>query len=299
MFLNPYDTTLESKVVLTKILQQVQLAKAEGRLVAAVENIPNIYAVVGKGPGVDSIPAFSHTLVDENQLYIDLRSHGAAVYHNQEYTKPTAGIPATLIKQAILQVAWMSTTQARKEMYHMSSLSVQVFSSWISELVTRRLALDDMTQMKLAALSAWYFICLFKTEAEFNHDSERGAPAAVKINRLLHIPIEVCQEIVEVGYLTDSKAFVDAVRGLGSLKLEQFNQGLLYSMVSGSWFGPKDMISVSFEHPPTFIAILHTVLNERGFHKTLLGASAQRHLKGDALQRFNQTFIATVRSLED
>lgn len=297
MFLTPYDTTLTKSVVLTKTLQQLQLAKAEGRLVQAVERIPNIFAVVGKGPGVDSIPAFAHALVDETTIYIDLRVYGSAVYYQNEYTKPTDGIPATLVKQALLQTVWQSSETNRRELYHLSPLPQAVFASWISELVTRRLALDDFTQMKLAALAAWFFTCLFKTESEL--EGERLTTAAVKINRITHVPLEICQQVVDLGYLVDSAAFVEAAKQLGSLKLESFNQGFLYNTISGSWFGPKETIAVAFEHPPTFIAVLHTVVNERGFQKTSIGQSAQRHLKGNVLQQFNQSFTSVIRRLED
>lgn len=299
MFLTPYDTTIESKVVLTKTIHALQLAKAEGRLEQAIENVPNIFAVVGKGPGIDQIPAFGHALAVDELVFVDLRGFGSAVFYGGQYNRPTDGIPSVLLKQALLQTAWQSDTQARRELYHLSDLPAQIYASWLSELITRRLALDETTQMKLAALSAWFFMCLFLTEDEFSAHVERGGNAAVKISRLLRLPLELVQQVSESGYLKDSQAFTDAVKQLGSLKLENFNLGVLHAITAGSWFGPKPTIAVALEHPPTFIAVVHTVVNERGFQKTSIGMSAQRFLKGSVLEQFNHSFIATIRRLED
>jgi hypothetical protein len=300
MFLTPYNTTIAAHsagVIERKVVSELNYARTEGALVQADERFPKIFAVAGRGVALDRIPAFGHPVVDGEYTYVDLRSYNSQVLTSGQYKAPKEGAAAFLIKQAILQTAWTEDRADRQSLWLFSSLPIKGYANWIGELVTRRLALDYTAQMKLTALAAWFYLCLHFNENELESDQDA---LAVRLSRVSDQGIEECREAVALGYLADTDAFSNAVQRLGSLKLEHFTNGVFYSIMASSWFGTptaKESVSVALEHPPTWIALLHTVVNERVYNKTPIFLSTQRFLKREALEQFDRSFVSLVRQL--
>ena len=51
---------------------------------------------------------------------------------------------------------------------------------------------------------------------------------------------------------------------------------MLYNALGNSWFGSNktELISVALEHPPTWVAMIYTAVNDRGYRKSQIGAIA-------------------------
>jgi hypothetical protein len=61
--------------------------------------------------------------------------------------------------------------------------------------------------------------------------------------------------------------------------------------------GVKDVMAVAIEFPPTFLAIVHTAINDRGYNKTPLTVAAKPFDRNGAFKDFNLAFDGLLGSV--
>lgn len=241
------------------------------------------------------IEPFHHPLIDEENGWIalDLRNLIKVDRNNFSFEiRNEAEFNLTLIR-FILTGLWL--TEERNQLTSLVFPHI-VFSTWISDNLTKRFGLDLVSQANLKALSFIYYYTLFK-------DSELTEEDISKLYIKAKSDFVVQDVITEVGSKIDSLNSIDdfcrnVFSVTNNLRLKGFDYTVLLNTLINSWFGSnaKELVMLSLEHPPTFISLVYNALIQRNFKKTVIGQIVDKKNKrgsGDLFIKELSTIIKT------
>ncbi|MGG4591724.1 hypothetical protein ACLPJK_26055 [Pseudomonas aeruginosa] len=175
-----------------------------------------------------------------------------------------------------LQHLWQSEGFNRLDLRHIGELPGSVFSKWIARTLVHARGLDEAESLATQLICAYYYYSLFISEKELaGHNRDK----IIKLTAdTVRVPFETAQNnLSELGYLSGVDDLTAALRqGIGSARASDINNVLLYNALGNSWFGSNktELISVALEHPPTWVAMIYTAVNDRGYRKSQIGALA-------------------------
>lgn len=234
-----------------------------------------IYVVDSK---VKTVKQFAHPMVIQfpNQrndspdfIIFDARSITKLDVVNDRLV-PTSHYHFALLRAQIMDSMWLRGNP--EDLFNCGVLQLEVFVSLLSENLARRMNLDKAVADRVSCLAGYYYLCLFKDTVET--DEETFTKNMSRVARAVRLPLPDVLAIMEgVQPMMDIGQFVEALKQHGnSVRLEKMNVGLLYTMLGGVWFGPNatETVAVALEHPPTWVAMMTTAINDRSFNKTIL-----------------------------
>lgn len=288
-----YDTIACKEFVLTKITHGLKQANVNGQLTA----VSRIFTVEGGSAQVDAIPSFAHpVLINEENIYalaIDVRTFGKFDQHQQHFVIRNLTEYNLAVYRAKLNYIWIedSTTLLRD----ISPVCMGLFSSWISEAVAKRFALNPREQLDLSILAAVYYNSLFhdKDELEENDKVRLATTIGKAVKSSAQDVFNIVDKISVIHTVRDFCTTAGAVTG--SIRLHELNTGVLFAIMGGTWFGTnsREMVAVALEHPPTWIAILLSAYTERSFSASPIGKLCERGSNKDA----GKNFVLAVQNL--
>lgn len=234
-----------------------------------------------------NIPFFLHPLYleseikDENYLFVDIRSvitkHGTQFFDNDAYRIRNKMEYDLLRSRLILNYIWL--TKRPQMLRDISFVCAGVYSSWISEGISRRFALDPLDQLKITVLSAIFYYTLFMDRPNFDDDEYNWVVGAVM--KATKAPSKLVMEILDaVKGFKNLKDFCEKIKEvLDNPRLQDLNEGLMISILGTSWFGTgsKEILGVSLEHPPTWIAVLYSAFVDRSYKNAVISKIAERY----------------------
>lgn len=172
-----------------------------------------------------------------------------------------------------------------------------VYAAWLSETISKTFALDFKDQTTLNILTHFYYQSLFMDQEEYSKDDkERMAVQTIKATKApSEFVFAVFDKIGKLNSIEDYCIQVTSI--LENVRLKNFNVAVLLTIISNSWFGTnaKDIIKVALEHPPTWVAVVWTALNERTYKNSLVYRIAERFGKRGAADEFNQSYTLLVK----
>ena len=272
--------------------------------------------ITGKYDGEAAIPLFDHPMIIEYQgtkyLCTDLRLCLSKQSSDDQPVEQRIRVRAdyNLAKsRAALNLAWVN--EDRDTLKSSMNFSTRVFASWIADITARVHTLDFGDQTRMAILASLYYQSLFtesKAGDQFSEDSIRrmsvhsigatGAPSKEVF--------AVADSIKEFGGIN---GFAAAVRGFepdgktplttpifDNVRLKNFSASDLYNSLANTWYGTKakELISVALEHPPTWMAIIYTAMEDRSFSKSAIGQLAERYGKRGLGDQFKLSYATYV-----
>lgn len=272
MFVNPLDTTIHAGKVKG---DQVEILKRhiidtkngyDSQLIPIQENVHENFSIyaLGTGPIIDP-KAFIHpihvTVGDETYMVADMRSstrwdraQGISVVSNPPLNRRDVIL-------TVLQSVWEK--EGPSAIQRLGNLQLTIFAQWMSNSIIKRFGLDAAQQLKVQAIAAYYYLCLFTTEARF--DPQRAGPM---ISRAINANTGYVMELVEtLPYISDISEFLEVVKdSLATERLAGLSLDYFIASLSGSWFGPNNniLVSVATEYPPIFASLLYLALTDRG-----------------------------------
>lgn len=298
MFQLPYQTTPCTGYVLTGIVAALQHAAIDGQLVAAHtgKNVP-VEGLFVVPPYLKSAAPFAHPIRIEASgkplLVLDARAFTREDRVNTELRITNPNEYEFLVLRGRLVQAWLDGYAA--DLQSVGLIVPQTYTRLISEAIVRRLGLSAMDQQYLAALTAFYYACQFTDQQTL--DETETAKYAARISRITNINTVAVLQILDqlkgndphLRVLTNLDSFIGAIRTVGSSpRLEALNVGLLVQAVGGVWFGAsaREIVAVSLEYPPYFIALIYAALTDRTFHGAPLSKLVEQLNKRDAGKDF-------------
>lgn len=309
IFKTPYDTTVGKSFVMAKVTNAIQESIIKDYINNnnfGIEKIEQLGAILitNRDSSESNIPYFAHPFLvrmtdirkdGEDYLCSDVRPFVSYDTQNTEvHIKNKMEFDLAKIR-LILNMIWLSDKP--RNLRDISPVPLAVFCSWISESVSRRFALDPKDQMSLSIISGIYYFSLFNESDTFTEeDLLRVTGAVIKATKAPSK--DVISIFDKVEKLSNIKDFCTNVRNiLDNPRLNDFNEGLLISIISGSWFGTnaKEMLAISLEHPPTWIAIVYSSLVERSFKNSVIAKISDRYALSKGGSDFTKGLISLVK----
>lgn len=306
MFKTPYETTVCRQYNIAPIMRGLQEEMIEGRLRPATfesgETFADLYEVL---PHSHIISPFTQTIRFEhrgkNCFAVDMRpfltkkpdaSGKFNVYSDIEYYMAKTN--------AMLSQRWMEGFTREQSTF--GDIAGKTFTRLLTDSIVRRLAVGVVEQMQIAAVSAFYYLCLFddmSSAHDHHYDEDRRVRMYGRVARLTMIPAEKIVTILEnVPFLTDLQSYCDALRiASNSMRFHAVNPAVVITSVGNVWFGAnsREHIALGLEYPPTFNALVYCALTYRGYHSATLSRLIQTLDKNNAGKDFYRSLTAYLK----
>ena len=312
-----YDTTAARSVSTTKITSAISQAIIQDNIVETNNKLLGLpMAIDGCTASVlttrtDSemaVPVFPHP------IYVDMKSLRGSLTDSYMVVDCRAFMPMKPLdpttnqfkvknltefefakNRALLSSHWYK--QKGEGFKHLAPELVSIYSSWISETISRRFGLDPNDQNIIAIIAGYHYLSLFYPYSKFSEqDKVRMAPM---IARTTYSDIETVLEIL------DNHPDISGIEGMVAIikevtqnsRLTDLNVPLLISMIATSWAGmnSREIAAVALEHVPTFIMMCFGAFTERGYKHSSLSKITER-FKG---RKGEDNFIRNLKRLID
>lgn len=303
-----YDTTACSGFILTKLSDELVRSAAQGGLNKITVSLNkfaeplDIYLVEGGSPAEDVVPFFRHPYPahipslnkDRPVLTLDVRSFGSWNPSQREFRVKNGIEYAWAIKRTILNHLWM---EGRPEVLRdISPLPLIVYSQLIGQSVARRFALDPAEQMIVTVLAGYFYLCLFTDETK--HSDIDLTQVEGKLGRHLRMPAAlVTKTLKDIECMHSLGELCEQIhKRVGNIALQDFNEGTMLQVVSGTWFGTnaREVLAVGLEHVPTWLAIVDASLSSATFRRSTLAKIVQQFDKNEAGKLYHRSIDALI-----
>ncbi len=204
------------------------------------------------------------------------------------------------VVNAILTASWVKENK-RNSFKFLGSAPLAVYSNLISQAIAYSKSIDPLEQMKIAIISAAFYINLFNEKSVITESEYVGITR--NISSTLKAPSELIYEILEAlepmknleGLIDNIKKIVDNPR------LDTLNLGTLVTIINSMWYGPyaKELIIAALEHPPTWITILYSAFTDRTMKNSGVARVAERFKGsrgGDDFVRNMKVLVANAKT---
>lgn len=305
MFKNPYDTTPCDSHDVSKIRLALQHAVIEGQLQPArTVKGETVTGVMEVPPYVKTVPPFAHplpivysgkvlTVIDPRAFVTQKMSGETRIANPTEYQ--------FLVLRGILAHLWIMGEE--EGMTELGDLPIRVYSRLVSEALVRRLNLTPGDQLRLTVLAAYYHLCQYTAETSFDeHHIVRlagriGRATAISVDRVLEVLDALKDEHDAYPVLGPLDSFIRAIEVVvPSPRVSILNVALVYAAIGGVWFGAyaREIVAVSLEYPPTFLAMLYMAINDRTYHGAMFSKLVDQVQRNGAGEDFGKRLFKLV-----
>ncbi len=303
MILTPYQSTACKKYSLASVVEAVVAENINDALLSLGNGIYEV------GPSNTQVDVFTQPLCaaqfgnrkDVPAVVIDARSYTRASRDregNLSYSNPAEADFQKL--RAKLQIIWQNNDYNRRDLLQVGDIPAQAFFMWVGRTLSGKLGLDPEQSLILNVVCAYYYNCMFYEEGDFTEDTKLRVIQTV--SRQTRLNAQRTLEILEpLDLLTNVNELIGAIhKSIPSPRVEQINLGFLFSVVRGSWFGANgsETVCVALEHPPTFIALVHSSLELRSFRNYTLAKVVQNQVRSGNDRAFVNSLAAVLKSLQ-
>lgn len=314
-YLDGYQTTLGSRVPTNKLSDTLNVSMIRDNLLTSsldVKKIGSVYPVfvTSAHDTEDSIPLFAHpylftTRAGQRTLVTDIR----LFLKKKVFDGTLASLPTSIASQvdfsftrtrAILNLEWIEgDVESMKTDLHFSTA---VFGRWIADALTRAFALDPRDQLLIAIACSYYYQALFVDASD--RESIRGNEEtlqkwSIHTMKVTHADATTTRFVFD--RMPDIKSVESLIEGIqlvtDNIRLKSLNLVFLLTQLKNSWYGTnsKEILAVSLEHPPTWMAIVYGSMKERSYRSSQIYKIAERVSKrgvGDEYLKNCQTLLS-------
>lgn len=276
----------------------------------------NILLITGQLPADPSIPIFNHPIVlnssDKKYICADIRQYiknvNVSPYELQQsfynYVKNGAGLEFELNRIAF-QYLWVTdSVNGVSEIRRDLNLACTIYSHLIAESISRFYGIDYLTQLKTSIVAAFFYYNLFNAKNNMS-ENERDV-VAMKICKDLNYKekdvFDVVEKIQGINTLEDLCGAIKDVTQ--NISLDTLNKASLLTCISNSWntvlfngAKSRELLGISLEHIPTWLAIVYSTLNDKTFKTTQLSIISNKLAARESFNRFNKTAKEIIESI--
>ncbi len=295
IFKTSYNTTACSGFRTKETIDKLKIASMSNSLKIVNITLDNfetpviLNIVEGGNSHSDVVPYFNHPIFmvnNDSGVMVDVRCFGKWNSQQGEFTVRNRPEHEWNIMRSVLNCVWVN--ERTEILRDVSIIPASVYAALISECVARKYALDAAEQINISIVSCYYYYCLFTDEKHFN-DSDKNRLAGA-IARATKIPADkVFKVIDDLVVLNSLDELCEAIKTkTDSVRLDDFNVGVLIAIASGNWFGnnARENLATGLEHIPTWLMICYAALNEATFKRSVLAKLVDRFAKGGAGSNF-------------
>lgn len=304
MFKNTYETTACTAYPLREITSALLRAKINGELKPVITRKDyRLKDILHVTPYSRAIPPFHHPIEIEDTkgkklIVIDQRPNMALTRDGDPKITQSSDFEFMSLRAA-LDSLWRNGY--REDLQLLGEVPFRSYSRLLSENIVRRLGLPAEAQQQIAALTGYFYQCLFLDVKELSEDDKLRM--AVRIRNYLGIPVEVTSPLImPLPVLTDLDSFCEAVKEvIPNPRVQKLNPAFMISISSGVWFGPsaREVVAASLEYPPAFLAIVYTALNDNTMHKAQMSKLVESVAKANTASVFTAGMKSYLENIYD
>lgn len=288
MFKHSYETTAGAIHLSTELQKELLAANIGGNLESPLfKETPFLKAVIKKAPETNSIPVFHQPFMANYETndftFVDLRPYGSLLRrdHTGAIIFPKEGALGILIRRALLETEW--ALAGSKAFVFNINVPMVIFSKWIAGLLAQKLTLPEDIGKKVEALVAYYFYLLHYKEEELTPNLREVI--SLKVSQALNLEFSRVQQwFAQLPYTANLEDLALLLaNNTGSVALRKLNKSILWAITSTSWFGGadvKELLAISLEYPPAFIALIYAGMTESYYRKAFLSNLIDREKRG-------------------
>lgn len=305
MFTYPYQTTVLSGVVMKAVVAELAAAAIRQDLIPVTtpegEKVPGLYEVPAS---LKDIRPFYHPVMvtpptrDLSIVVIDTRAFTRqSQTEGQVITNPAEYNLARM--RGILTQIWNAYGRGPTDFLALGDLPAKVFTTTLTNAIVRRFGLSMSEWQTLSILIAFYYYSLFIREPQEMRD-QALLNMVRRINRVTRVNSEVVLRQLEGKHtLTDIRSLCEFIaQEMPSSRLAELKPGIMVTLVGGIWYGAqaREIVAVSMEYPPYFLAMCYIAATDRGYNKSYLGKEAiAAGQRDNALESFVRALNNLVR----
>ena len=149
-----------------------------------------------------------------------------------------------------------------------------LYSVVVAETISRGYALNAKEKMDLNVLALIFYHRLFS-------NTVKEAVESAIASAFRYYPIrndgynEIADKITKLDSISD---FISTAQEVVGVSLNRLSLVAFYTLMSKLWYGAaaKDVITVALEHPPTWVNVIYTAVNNRIYRNTGVFRIAER-----------------------
>lgn len=311
VFKDSYDTTMGMVHVTKTIVNAIKESFIKDALYSVNLNVQDkgIFRpvfITGTRNSESDIPLFTHPIkvfesAERQYLCTDLRFFIRSAGNRDTPTDKIEDLVKNRTEynfaksRAILNLIWMDEGQT--QLKNNLQFGGVVFCNWLAEIISKNFALDYKDQLTIAIVASFYYQSLFSENTVFDEDSkQKMAIHTIKATKAQpELVFQVFDKIGEIKGIEDFCKNVISVTE--NIRLEKFNLALLLTIVKNSWYGTnaKEIITVALEHPPTWLAVVYTALQEKTFKSSMIYRVAERFGKRGGADEFTNNYVSLIK----
>lgn len=308
---SPYDTTVGRIINTDPIVHAIKVSMVREsldavRLKVIPKGLYRSFFVTGINDSEKDIPLFTHPLVFESKdmtyvcsdmrLFVNPQNRDVSTIENHVKNKVEYNFAKT---RNILSLAWVCG-----DMGHIRNglrFARDVFSSFVSQNISRTYSLDPGDQLKIHILANYFYNCLFTNDKEISQDTlQSWAIHTIASTRAdSRLVMEIFNSVSKMDDIKDfCKAVVDVCQ---NSRLSDFSQLTFLTMFRSAWFGTnaKEIIAVAVEHPPTWVAMIYAALQERSYKNSPIAKQAEIMNKRGSAKEFIEGYADIAHQYVD
>lgn len=307
---SPYDTFVMKGVLNKNLIDKLTLLRINDYLTPLTKeivelgkdleiskdiNLRAIRLIVGNN-NESAIPAFDQPI----SLYTNTGELACVVIDVRPFIKRLNSVGEWAVRVsyefnfAILRgvLCYLWESNEARHLQSISRLPIKIYARWIADNISRRFGLNPETQLKISIAAAIFYTQLFTEEAIGTVEKVRTIGI---ITAATDAPASLVEDIMAQMEepITDLTEFAEKIVQVADTpRLEDFDQSILLTAVTGVWFGPsgRQMCGIALEHPPTWIAMLLCAATLRGYSQSGLSKLFYRTEAKDIQQLIASVF---------
>ena len=307
-YLDSYHTTIgsifDTKGVIAAIRKTIIMDGVEPYMldVPPIDGITPLY-IQNVMDSQKNISLFNHTLYfeDDKKKYLvtDLR-----MVLKKDSVTPDNIKNVTeynfLKSRSILNLHWIADNAT--ELMITLPFAGFVYSMWISDMLAKAFVLDHTTKEIITIASNLFYQSLFFDEITEKVKEQMTHHTIMMTKADTDLVFSIIDQLDGVSTISEFALKLKDITG--SSRLKDLNIVSLLTILRNSWFGnnAKDILGVSLESPPTWMALVFTALTERNYKNSTIAKLAEmlggRGRSVDFVNNFKMIMDGSV-SMED
>ena len=296
IFYSPYETTIGSKFNTDR--SQTAIRQSLGLNYPWMKiNETNKTVFIYPNPVV---PTFSHPLTIETvkgltYTFCDLSSF---IRERQEGEYAVANKPLFSLQTIRTVLTADLINNGTRSIKSLSPNVVKTYVDLITSSLSMAFSLNNEEVLALRALSGWMYYSMLHSDP-YAGELEFDALVA-KLAREINIPSSFLYRYLDQEFYRNVGDFLEKIRQkISNPAVQKINEGLFYTVIAKNlnanvWIGleKQEILAMSVEHIPTFVATLVICLSEQVFKNAGLTKMALRNFTRD-----KANFILAVNSI--
>ena len=257
----------------------------------------NVVFLYGFSQTEEDIQFIAHPLVNLEKRYIvcDLRPYIKVNKLEGKYEPKNELEYESVITRAILTAVFST---GNEDSLRVLKLPQKAYATWLSDNLSKRFGLNMSEYNMIYTLGLIFYNQLFTNDpiAKTKEDIFQFIRSDLFVSELYH---DTIKRITKLDTIEDFCASLYSVTS--NPRLQNVDYSVLTNLVVNNWFGlnSKEMMILSLEHPPTWITIFNSSLENKSYKNSYISKIAEKVNKkgaGDIFTKQLKLLVSEYKS---